>query len=79
MKELYEAGLKGPEKRLAVNLEIRPESATFTEGDYIELLLDLETPPEPIIADIFWVLMKERRNQLFFAPEWETFPPVRPE
>jgi len=58
--------------QIQLDLSIKPEQESYSEGDSFKVLLDLKAPTESKIKNFYFVLLNETTGTYYFAPKWKT-------
>jgi outer membrane protein assembly factor BamB len=59
---------------LYVNLKLNPLKGKYVKGDKTNILLDLKTPSYSLSADLYFVMLEQSTNSLYFAINWDNIP-----
>jgi outer membrane protein assembly factor BamB len=62
----------GDTRKMSLDLYTRPEKYRFSDGDELNLKLDMNTYSKSLTADIFFVLMNNTSMDIYYAFTWGT-------
>ncbi|MBU1651627.1 M6 family metalloprotease domain-containing protein, partial [bacterium] len=58
--------------KLDFNLHLLPVGSSFHSGDNIQILLDVQFPSNPVICDVYFVMLPPGGKNVFFGFNWNT-------
>jgi hypothetical protein len=69
--KLYKEGQQ--QKTLEFGLKLDPEKTSYSNGNKIKLLVDIQSPSNPINVDLYFVMLNPA-NTAYFGMDWNTTP-----
>jgi len=59
---------------IEVHIDIKQNETFYRKGDRVTVTLDLDTPYIVTEADLYFVMLEQSENALYFAYNWERYP-----